>query len=101
MTLGAFLYFLLLVVWSGAVAYLLLFKAYPAMVTSAERAHEVAAAPSSAHTPPVHHAPPAPRPATSAPRAASRGYSAHEGFKSFQTGEHLTVDDLVKGLSRK
>ncbi len=51
---------------------------------------------------------PAPRPAPVAPQILAatltpeppRGYSSYEGFKSYARGGALSIDDIVKGLSR-
>lgn len=87
MTFDAFLYFAALAVWSGIISYLLLFKAVPYLTAKDETPAQPAPHARS------HHAP--------APRAPRRYYSSHDGFRSFAKGEHLTVEDIVKGLSQK
>lgn len=86
MTLGALLYFVLLALWSAGVAYAVCFKLWPALT-----------APPAPPKAPAHAHAPAKK--EEAKAAASR-YSNREGFKSFKTGNDLTVDDIVKGLSR-
>lgn len=86
MSVEAVLYFLALAVWSGVIAYLLLFK-----VLLRDKAKPVAQAP-------VAHAP-APRPHVPSAEHAPRSYSSHDGFRSLAKGAELTVDDIVKGLS--
>lgn len=76
-------YYVALVLWSGIVAYYLLFGIF--RDTSSKKP---------AHTNHEH--------TTAAPPAGDppRSYSMHEGFKSYKQGEELTVEDIVKGLSR-
>ena len=89
MVLDAFLYFGLLFVWSAVVAYFILFRAIPYIRGEKEVPHTVHhhAAPQKSHHP--------------GPKAPRRTYSTHEGFRSLAKGEHLTIDDIVKGLSRE
>jgi hypothetical protein len=122
-TWGTALYWIALVGWSAALAYLVLFNALPFAYARAKRfggevsqalnapapardahaddhhGHAVAsahhAAPAghgNAHAHHDHgHAP--------APEPKKEGYSSYEGFRSFG-GDTLTIDDLVKGLTR-
>jgi hypothetical protein len=86
MTLGTVIYFAALVLWSASVAYYLLFR-----FGRKSKPHEAPAA---------HAAPAARQHAHSAPSARGR-FSAHEGFKSFQKGHELTVEDILRGLSEE
>ncbi len=113
--MGTALYWIVLISWSAALAYLVLFNAVPFALARAKSfggdvkdalnadphasvAHGGHAA---AHSAPAHapahvahsaHAPAAP--------ARGMGYVAHDGFKSFATSEALSIDDIVKGLAR-
>ncbi|HEX7651420.1 MAG TPA: hypothetical protein VF439_01755, partial [Candidatus Paceibacterota bacterium] len=114
---GTFLYWLVLAAWSAALAYLVLFKAVPFVALRARRfggsvSDALNREPELAYQPaPAPHAAPAAAShgrehraphATAAPAAgaASRGYSAYDGFRSFAQGGALSIDDIVKGLSR-
>ncbi|HEY0947876.1 MAG TPA: hypothetical protein VGE53_00075 [Candidatus Paceibacterota bacterium] len=115
-TWGTVLYWLMLIGWSAALAYLVLFNAVPFAFARVKRfgsnvkdalnsdapadhGHGHAAA-HSAHAPAASHGH-APA-AHSAPAAPTRaGFSAHDGFRSFAAGDGLTIDDIVKGLSRQ
>ena len=115
-SVGTVLYWVALVVWSLALAYLLLFGAGPylrrrlsefgAGISRALNESQptlAMAAPAPTHTSfapaPVPAAPVRPV-AAEAPTLAA-GYSAYEGFKSLAEDEKtLTIDDIVKGLSR-
>lgn len=107
---GTALYWLMLIGWSAALAYLVLFNAVPfalaraksfggsvkeALNGEAQESHDTHAA-HAVHAPAQHdtHA---------APQAPARpsGFNAHDGFRSFAAGEGLTIDDIVKGLSRQ
>jgi len=113
---GTFLYWLMLAAWSAALAYLVLFKALPFITRRARRFggsvsdalnREPALAYQSAS---AAHAPEAPRAhspghraahaSVSAANVADRGYSTYDGFRSFAQGGALSIDDIVKGLSR-
>jgi hypothetical protein len=128
---GTVVYWTMLVLWSGAAAYLVLFNFLPylfrraATDALAESGHlpgwgpAASAAPAAA--PIARSAPSAPAPAvhqaahraavvTALPQrsvaaapapASSRVYSPHEGFRSFASSGSLTIDDIVKGLSRE
>lgn len=83
MTLGAVIYFLLLALWSGVVAYLVLFKVlYPSAPHHSTKTH------TKSH-PPTPTQKPQPR----------RTFSTYDGFRSFAKGDELTVEDIVKALS--
>lgn len=117
---GTVVYWLMLIGWSAAAAYLVLFNALPfaaARVRSfggkvkdalnsdtghadghgshGHVAHSAHASSDHGHAPAAHstHAPAAP--------AKPQGYNAHDGFRSFAAGDGLTIDDIVKGLSRE
>jgi hypothetical protein len=106
---GTVLYWLGLIAWCLAAAYLILFGALPWLakkgkefsaevlaLANAEPVFAVAAAP-------LANAAPAPiRAAMVAENPAPAGgrHSAYEGFKSFAREGALTIDDIVKGLSR-
>lgn len=84
----AIVYILLLMVWSVIVAYIILFMLIPSIgKKDAHGGH-------GSHG----HAPPPPKVAHYA--RETRDYSTHEGFKSFAKKENLTIDDIVKGLSK-
>ena len=115
---GTALYWTMLIAWSAALAYLVLFNAVPFALSRAKGYHETVktalanepavddavktyvpkphAAPAAhaSHAPAAHHAKPA------AP-ARPQGYNQHDGFRSFAANEGLTIDDIVKGLSRQ
>ena len=114
---GTALYWLMLIGWSAALAYLVLFNALPFAYARAKSfggnvkealnsdsgsqshdSHDSHAA----HSAPAAHAP-AHHSAHAAPAAPARpsGYNQHDGFRSFAAGEGLTIDDIVKGLSRQ
>ena len=108
--LGTVLYWFALIAWSFALAYLALFGALPYAQEKARGfgmrvavalnapAPEQERAPA---PPPVMqraHAPAPPKP--SMPTQAPPNYSRYEGFRSFAQGSALTIDDIVKGLSR-
>lgn len=122
-TWGTILYWMMLIGWSLALAYLVLFNAVPfalarakAFGSQVQETMNSGAAPAhghDTHTAPVAHAAHAPAPAhhghapahhdahaASAP-AKPTGFNASEGFRSFAAGEGLTIDDIVKGLSRQ
>ncbi len=110
---GTALYWLMLIGWSAALAYLVLFNAVPLAFARAKSfggsvkealnaepseshgSHAAHSAPA-AHAPAHHDAHPAPE----TPVRAS-GFNQHDGFRSFAAGEGLTIDDIVKGLSRQ
>ncbi len=96
---GTMLYWLMLVLWSLAVAYVILGGALPfalrkvGILTEAQT-HAV-------HAPAPIHAP-APRPvveSVAAPVAHAAPTSTYEAFKAKSAEEPLTIEDIVKGLS--
>ncbi len=102
---GTAMYWLMLILWSLAVAYLVLWGMVPAglrrfgLAGSAQTAHApvyAAVAHAPVHTPaPVLHSAPAPAP------AATRPNSSYEGFKALASEGALTIEDIVKGLARE
>lgn len=105
-TWGTMLYWIALVGWSLALAYLILFGAAPFVGNRARKfGTRVALALNETSAPaplPVREqkmSVPAPRPVAPVPEAP-RGYSTYEGFKSFAHEGVLSVEDIVKGLSR-
>ena len=124
--LGTALYWLMLVLWSLAAAYLVFFNVLPvayrklgnfggsvkdvlgqpavvhAVHTPEPHApvHAPAFAPanvrSAGHAPVAHH-----EPAHHAEVEAPQQYQEHEGFRSYATGSALTIEDIVKGLARE
>lgn len=100
---GTILYWIILVGCALVLAYLTLFDAIPlaihsingfgSRVSTALNAPGAASAPASV-APAAKMSAPAPAP------AAPRGYSAYEGFKSFGRDGAISIDDIVKGLSR-
>lgn len=109
---GTALYWLVLIGWSGAAAYLMLFGVGPFALRrvrtfgadvksvlndgSEEESHD-------AHVAESTHAPSHGHQASHAPAepAGFRGYTSNEGFRSFAQSNTLTIDDIVKGLSRE
>ena len=105
--IGTAVYWLMLIGWSAAAAYLFIFNLMPFALRRVnafgsdvhgvlnsdhghEPAHDAHVAESS-----THHA------AHEAPAPSFRGYTSNEGFRSFAQAESLTIDDIVKGLSRE
>ncbi len=109
---GTALYWLMLVLWSLAIAYLVLGNALPFALRRmgifggemsyavnepvyAPIAHAPVAHTQVAYVPAMHSVAAPVRP------VASRTYSSYEGFKALADNGTLTVDDIVKGLSRE
>lgn len=93
MDIGSLLYFGALALWSWWIASMLI-KLFP------KKAEEASApAPSSDAAFPAHV--PAPAVPEPLPQAPLPDYQLTEGFKAFQSGAELTVEDIVKGLSRR
>ena len=105
---GTAVYWLALVCVALAAAYLILFSAVPfvrrSMHTFAARVSGVLNAPALVPSAAVSAAPqvssPAPKPYEKLPEAP-RGYSSYDGFRSFAHNGALSIEDLVKGLSRE
>jgi len=113
---GTVVYWLMLVLWSLGLSYLFLFKLIPfvkggavafgqnvhvALNTDTHGGHGP-----SAHTPYAGnvediHIPNTEPIMESTLAMPSRGYSTYDGFRSFATGGALSIDDIVKGLSRQ
>jgi hypothetical protein len=111
-TWGTALYWLMLIGWSGALAYLVLFNAVPFALSRAKSfggsVKEALNSDTGSHGHDTHQAAHAPaqhahvaHSSTHAAPAKPSGYNANEGFRSFQAGDGLTIDDIVKGLSRQ
>ncbi|OGG62721.1 hypothetical protein A3C19_03405 [Candidatus Kaiserbacteria bacterium RIFCSPHIGHO2_02_FULL_54_22] len=111
--IGTTLYWLALIGWALALAYLVLFGAVPfasrsarsfgTRVSNALNAQELRTAPAWVPEPapavmPEPHE--ARRRTESVVGEAPRGYSSYEGFKSFAKNGALSIDDIVKGLAR-
>ncbi|MBI5405934.1 hypothetical protein HY972_02765 [Candidatus Kaiserbacteria bacterium] len=102
---GTVLYWIALVGWALALAYLVLFGAVPfanrsirsfvSRVSTALSTRAVSVAPPHPKPPEKNESLlPVPEPAT------PRGYSPYHGFKSFAHDGALSIDDIVKSLSR-
>jgi len=119
---GTLIYWLVLIAFSLALAYLVLFNAMPyanrslqafgARVIEILNSEKFVPAPVAVHAPAAHqratpppvHKAVAPRPvalSASAVREAPRAYSTYDGFKSFAQKGALSIDDIVKGLTRE
>jgi hypothetical protein len=112
---GTMMYWLVLLAFSLALAYLVLFSAVPYASRSMQafgtrvidilNSEKFAPAPVVAHAAPVR--PLMPAPARSLPSVAAsvrevpRAYSTYDGFKSFAQKGALSIDDIVKGLTRE
>ena len=104
---GTVVYWLALVCFALAAAYLILFSAVPfarrSVHTFAARVSGVLNAPEpapSAVSAAPREIPAAPEPHEKLPEAP-RGYSSYDGFRSFAHNGALSIEDLVKGLSRE
>jgi len=113
--IGTAIYWLVLLAWSGGVAYLVIFKALPTVASrirsfagsvdgmlnappTAEGAHDpyVVASKRAHEQEPVREPPVLEM--HDEDQATSR-YSAFEGFRSFAKDGALTIDDIVKGIA--
>ncbi len=106
---GTALYWLALIGWSLALAYVVLFRMTPftyhwmqffgtrisATVNAQKLPHIRVVSAAIAPAPSTNNAKSEP------PSPISRGYSTHEGFKSFGRDGALSIEDIVKGLSRE
>ncbi len=121
---GTIVYWIMLIGWSLAAAYLVLFGVLPYIVRKGQafglqvvevlnetpRMTPVFAPaplipPVTPYTPPVMNrvadVPAPPRVGKpEAPGGPAGRYSTYHGFKSFASGDALTIDDIVKGLAR-
>jgi hypothetical protein len=107
---GTTLYWIALVFWALALAYLLLFGAIPLISRSARNfGNKISIAINMRET--MHINPPIKQTVESAPTSVplspihekleyARGYSSYDGFKSFAKNGALSIDDIVKGLAR-
>ncbi len=120
---GTVVYWTALVLWSLALAYLLMFKMLPYFgrrsrefghnVHSAlnnDHGHAAALAHVATHTQAPNHlvtahynqnVEPVQFAHTEAIAEAPRGFSTYDGFRSFGSAGAVTIDDIVKGLSRE
>ncbi len=99
---GTTLYWLALIGWSLALAYLILFGAVPFAYGHARRFGErISATLNNAQKSEDKIASVALTPQLPETPQASRGYSAYEGFKSFAHNGALSIEDIVKGLSHQ
>ncbi|HWH16636.1 MAG TPA: hypothetical protein VNU25_03575, partial [Candidatus Paceibacterota bacterium] len=107
---GTALYWLMLIGWSAALAYLVLFNAVPFALARAKSfggsvKEALNAEPSASHDSHAAHTTHAPahHDTHAAPAAPARpvGFNPHDGFRSFAAADGLTIDDIVKGLSRQ
>jgi hypothetical protein len=106
---GIALYFGALLLWSLVLAYFIVFG----FGKKAKGGHAGAHHGHGAHHPPAPHHGPAhgaghggghgahPAPPPPPPQKPFRGFSSYDGFKSFATGDTLTIEDIVKGLARE
>lgn len=90
MTIGSLLYFGALALWSAVIAYSVLERFFPFSSTPNKAPAVIAPPPS---------APPSFSTAYEATNTVPN-FNPNEGFKSFQRGKELTVEDIVTGLSR-
>ena len=104
---GTTLYWLVLIIFSLVVAYLALFMAVPLTHRFAQgfaariSALLNATASMAPTTLPIHPTkPPIPVSIFQEQREVPRGYSSYDGFKSFATNGAISIEDIVKGLSR-
>jgi hypothetical protein len=116
-TWGTLLYWIALIGWSLAAAYLVLFGLLPFLYRKSKEfgtqvAHALNSMPAPAYAG-VASASESPAPAAARPAAPKRmphidasaeapvgNYSTYDGFKSFASAEALSIDDIVKGLTR-
>lgn len=109
---GTFVYWTMIVLWSAAAAYLVLFGGFPALrrrfATISEDEGDTMSQPapasmmmSAASVPAQHEAVHAAAMAAAQPIAPSKTELTGEGFKRFASADTLTIDDIVKGLSRE
>ena len=97
---GTVIYWIALVLWSIAVAYLVLFGVVPFILRKARAfGAQVAEVVNATQTPRVATVPAGP---IFFAQESEPGYSTYEGFKSFaKRNGALTIEDIVKGLSRE
>lgn len=92
MTIEVVAYFALIALWSAVLSYLILFRG------ASKSAHQQGGhgtseghGGSGAHASSSSHG---------VPDTSTRRFSPHEGFRSLAKGAELTVEDIVKALSR-
>ncbi len=106
---GTALYWTMLVLWSGAAAYLVLFNVMPFALRRVQNfGQDVKHSLNSEHliADDVHahagaHIAASTAYAPTGPAEVAKSYSSYEGFRSFAQGSHLTIDDIVTGLARE
>jgi hypothetical protein len=86
---GTMLYWLVLIIWSLALAYLIFWSIVPLAYK------RVAVSGTTTHTRPVAHA------TAHVEHNPTPKVSAYEGFKASVAGGALTIDDIVNGLARQ
>lgn len=97
--IGTVVYWLMLIGWSIALAYLVLFNAVPFAFARMRRFGSQVQETMNADAAPIATVVPvAPAMQT---RTETPTYSQHDGFRSFAAGDGLTIDDIVKGLTRE
>jgi hypothetical protein len=82
MSIETIIFFTLLVLWSFYATYWITFKILPAFSKPAPQAH-------------------APQPKKHTADHARPQHSSHDGFRAYARGGELTVEDIVKALSRE
>jgi hypothetical protein len=110
---GTVVYWVLLLLICAVATYLILFMLIPfvyhrihnfgmtvnGMLNGTDAGHGAHGGHAPAHAPaPVHHIPATNHAPAHTPNPSA--YAAAEGFRNFAQGETLTIDDIVKGLSR-
>lgn len=114
---GTVVYWLALIVWSLAAAYLTLFVVIPFIIRRTQRFATAVSTTLNAEQPlletvtaPVFSSAPMYSAPVGAPQVSkqasqtqedTREYSAYDGFRSFAKAGALSVDDIVKGLSQE
>lgn len=99
MDIGSILYYGVLTLWSAGVAYLILEQFFP-LILATKKKEET-------HGNELPHAHDTSRtiPRTYGEGAATPkkpgGFDPNIGFRSYQTGAELTIDDIVAGMSRE
>ena len=103
--IGTVLYWLALIGWALALAYLIIFGAAPfanrSLRNFGARVFAALNAPEFAPVEAIRSTPRAQESALDAAPEAPRGYSSYDGFKSFSRNGALSIDDIVKSLSHK
>ncbi|MEK7515750.1 MAG: hypothetical protein AAB555_02370, partial [Patescibacteria group bacterium] len=99
---GTVLYWLALIIWALALAYLVLFGVAPRVNRSIRNfGSRISDSLNNAESRTTSHMlTPIPQTAVQENVEIPRGYSSYEGFKSFAHNGALSIDDIVKGLAR-